>query len=1403
MTNKSAKNLIKKSIAAISFIAVMLFAVFLLYFSNNKIAYAESSEYGGGNGTLESPYIISNDAHLQRLSANVQGGGVNGYEGVYFSLENDIDLTEISQGSLAGWMPIGTSLYPFSGIFFGNDRKITGIIMNRVSDNVGLFGVTGQGAIIKNLTVDGTIRGGMYTGGIVGYNSGCVENSVNLATISTMSASASDTGGIVGHNFKGSLKGNVNYGVITNTSFNVGGIAGNNDGTIMQCFNVGELNGYSNVGGIAGANSRDGQISQVFNNGILNVSNNFAGGIVGDNKGLIADTYNAGSIEADPTSIAADYFGGLAGNNDGNNGSNGNICKSYNIGKIDKVSFSGHISAFNTGTIEDCYFNNEKNTLDATNGIYAINTIGRDSKAMLDADTLTNEDKMDLLNSDEVWTRRDCDEKYVYFPEISALMLWQESKDSAKFQRIEKSYQDISLGESEFVYSGNSHEMDILLDGETLVKDLEYDIISNSVNANGTNGAAITIELTNYYKGTITKEFTIHKREITILWSEEKFYYNGAVQYHKAVVDSGRVGEEDITFVYEYVSNINAGKHFVTAKLADTQINSNYAFMPSTHEYVIYRSPLVVSWSSETLIYNGNTQYHTAIVESGKVDGEEIVFEYKFDGCVNAGEYEVTAALFNNSVNVNYLLEPQTHCFVIEQRELIARWDDEIELIYNGHAQHPSATVDGIVNNESVTLVYLGYDSNINAGDDYSVLLELANTAVNSNYILHGDIEKVYSILQSQILIKWDDTVLRYNGNAQMPNFYVASGQVNDEEIKFDISDFSQNINYGSGYSVTVKLTDNLINKNYDFTQYTKTYDIDKVQALIAWESSELRYNGEVQHPVAIITTPVFDDVNLIYSNYSGRDASNGYSIAIAADNDNYEIANTLTYDILPKLLQVEWEKRLFEYNGTYQYPNYRVVGVLDNEAVNEVMSDYTDNIVPGEYEVFVESNNPNYIFDSEGKCKYIINKKEITIENVIAKDRCYDETVFVELSGGILVGLIDSESVSFVLEQGVMQDANVGNYKEVLANIKLTGSHANNYVLRQPIVYVSISQAVIDMSSICFDSRTFAYDGTAKSVFISGDLHKSLRVEYENNAVSLVGEHIVTANFILSDMNYEQVSSLSTTLYIVQSLYNFDNFDIEISEGYVNYGAEFRLGDLSQENFLLYLDGREFQKGFSIGLYLNGVSIAPDGILKVRVDLSAKTLKNQSLQLFSVNGDEIQEIEFSIENNQLIFYTNSLGDFLIVTEKNYLWVAAIVAPAIVLISIGIVLLIYISKKRNKGVVNAIELPVVATLDTSEQNNSIGVNNEELDVAKETEPNKNIEFVYDGVYCKNYEYFIRALAFRRSEKQSAVCSGDEDMAKLYEAKPENVVYWKGRRIRINSDEYKQFMLEVLEAIENA
>ncbi len=97
-------------------------------------AYFES-----GNGTAQSPYIISNPTHLYNLAwlqymgyFNMGSPLNNGKDQSYFQLANDIDM-KVGDTSLV-LPPIGTTEYPFIGNFDGNGFKITNAVTANISE---------------------------------------------------------------------------------------------------------------------------------------------------------------------------------------------------------------------------------------------------------------------------------------------------------------------------------------------------------------------------------------------------------------------------------------------------------------------------------------------------------------------------------------------------------------------------------------------------------------------------------------------------------------------------------------------------------------------------------------------------------------------------------------------------------------------------------------------------------------------------------------------------------------------------------------------------------------------------------------------------------------------------------------------------------------------------------------------------------------------------------------------------------------------------------------------------------------------------------------------------------------------------------------------------------------------
>ena len=54
-----------------------------------------------------------------------------------------------------GWEPIGDGTTNFTATFDGNGHTIRNLFINRTTDNIGLFGVTGTGSVIRNVKLTG------------------------------------------------------------------------------------------------------------------------------------------------------------------------------------------------------------------------------------------------------------------------------------------------------------------------------------------------------------------------------------------------------------------------------------------------------------------------------------------------------------------------------------------------------------------------------------------------------------------------------------------------------------------------------------------------------------------------------------------------------------------------------------------------------------------------------------------------------------------------------------------------------------------------------------------------------------------------------------------------------------------------------------------------------------------------------------------------------------------------------------------------------------------------------------------------------------------------------------------------------------------------------------------------
>ena len=223
-----------------------------------------------GNNTYE----IATKQDLDYLALYVgtinESHQYNYCEGLTFKQTADIAYTytmawNSSNSGETNFTAIGGWGKPFKGTFDGQNHSISGIRIskNGYSDSAkcqGLFGYVYSGTVRNVVLADTRIRGFTGTGGIVGVNEGTIEDCrVQGNVLVKSSGIGSDTG-------------------ISNDGSDFGGIAGsnNNGGTLTRCTSSATIDGFI------------GHTTHATGNTANNYSNNL-GGIVGDNGGTVSN----------------------------------------------------------------------------------------------------------------------------------------------------------------------------------------------------------------------------------------------------------------------------------------------------------------------------------------------------------------------------------------------------------------------------------------------------------------------------------------------------------------------------------------------------------------------------------------------------------------------------------------------------------------------------------------------------------------------------------------------------------------------------------------------------------------------------------------------------------------------------------------------------------------------------------------------------------------------------------------------------------------------------------------------------------------------------------------------------------------------------------------------------------
>lgn len=348
------------------FLAILLFSCVNSSDSDNP--------FEGGTGTEENPFQISTIEQLQQI-------GQEENLDKHFIQVNDIDASasaDLNEGD--GFLPIGTQTAPFTGSYDGNGLTISELTIDVFHKHSGLFGYVKDGLIENmNLVNSGDTSCTLEKMKSVqkkNFDQAAVDDDIII--IEDIYAG----GWLLGYNDDGTIRNSSVTGYYNNryTYVNhVGGLVGFNSGDIENSTTNAQIIGRGNVGGLAGGNV--GEITNSHTTGCTGTGSGRAGGLVGYNggsegsisnssaSGIVLGAYGAGGlaamhfgakIETSYSSGQVIDFGDAAGGFVGINMAY--ITNSYSLSGVDENGVDGYMGGFAGINREDGYITESYST---------------------------------------------------------------------------------------------------------------------------------------------------------------------------------------------------------------------------------------------------------------------------------------------------------------------------------------------------------------------------------------------------------------------------------------------------------------------------------------------------------------------------------------------------------------------------------------------------------------------------------------------------------------------------------------------------------------------------------------------------------------------------------------------------------------------------------------------------------------------------------------------------------------------------------------------------------------------------------------------------------------------------------------------------------------------------------
>ncbi|MCD8397392.1 MAG: YDG domain-containing protein, partial [Lachnospiraceae bacterium] len=670
-------------------------------------------------------------------------------------------------------------------------------------------------------------------------------------------------------------------------------------------------------------------------------------------------------------------------------------------------------------------------------------------------------------------------------------------------------------------------------------------ITANGLTLSGSKAGNYTLADTSVTSATVSGSITA--KEITVSITPNGGIYGGTITAATATLDGVITADEDsVPVTLTYIGTANdesteyngtevptlAGTYTVTATISD----ANYSLTgTTTAEFVVEKAAPTITLSEGTAVYTGETVAYGDVAAGEALVGEAAVtlvngetYDAAINGAItytyytdedctiltgsegetasgaagegaapiNAGMYYVKASIEEQD---NYTAAVSTAAkLTIEPKTVELTWSmlTESELVYDGSAKTLTASVDNLASGDevSVTVVLTDGTDNVNVTEEGFNYIAAALTGADSgNYCLPDDEEDktsatyyITSVELTSASVEQSGTLI-YDGTAQAADVIARAETVDgtNDDVTFTYSTLKN-----GEYSTEVPAFT-------DAGTYTVYYRAEA--------ASHATVSGSFTVTIGVksVTASVSGTTEKTYDGTTDTTTDQGLSIKLSGVVDGDTVTATAE-------------------SCTYDSANVDSASTITAAGITLSGED------AGNYE----------LTDTTVTTEGTITAKKITV-SITANGGTYGGAITAATA--TLDGVTDADESSVDVALTYTGTANDGTVYESTTAPTLAGTYKvtatiseSNYSLTgTTTAKFKIARATYDMSGVSFVNMTYIYDGTEKTLTITGTLPDGVTVTYTDNTLTNIGSATATAIFTGDTNNYETIEPMTATLTV------------------------------------------------------------------------------------------------------------------------------------------------------------------------------------------------------------------------------------------------------------------------------